>query len=291
MPETRAATIPKLLDQGGPGYAALMRLAAQEKDAMAKTLIWQTLAADMPRLAAALLADGQDARLQEILEQGLAGEGDAAARQLRRLAAGARQAGREDARMAEEGGAAPDKKTALTLAYLCRAKGDLGGARRYAEKADHAGLLQTILIEQEDWRALLKRIDAAPPPAAGFLAPPAASRDAVACAWRACAWRATARASRPCCASCRTSCPGASISSAFLLNGRPDEALGWLTKQNEHATAAELLSARLRYRDALDAADRPVPAEKGGDPTAARLFKAGLLARMGERKKAPRDFR
>ncbi|MFI5337997.1 MAG: hypothetical protein ACHQ5A_14500, partial [Opitutales bacterium] len=234
MPETRAATISKLLDQGGPGYAALMRLAAQEKDAMAETLIWQTLATDMPRLAAALLADGQDARLQEILEQSLTGEGDAPHAN---YAAYLLVRGKLDEKLRElqkKTGAAPDKKTALTLAFLCRAKDDLGGARRYAERADNAGLLETILIEQEDWRALLKRIDAAQAPAAGFLAPPvvAARRGGLRLACLRLAgdregFEALLR-------KLPAEMEGSFDLSAFLLNGRPDEALGWLTKQNQH---------------------------------------------------------
>jgi len=287
-PEARAAAIPKLLDQGGPGYTALMKLASQEKDEMARALIWQILSADMPRLAAALLVDGQDARLQEILEQGLSGEGDAP---LTNYAAYLLVRGKLDARLRElqkKAGPTPDKKSALTLAFLCRAKDDLGGARRYAEKAEHAGLIRTILIEQEDWRALLKQIDGAPAAVPGFLAPPVENPNGLRLAClRLAGDREGFEALLP---KLPAETDGTVDLAAFLLNGRPDEALGWLTKQNDHAAAAELLSARLRYRDALDAADRPVPAEKGVDPTAARLFKAGLLARLGERKKAREIF-
>jgi tetratricopeptide (TPR) repeat protein len=78
--------------------------------------------------------------------------------------------------------------------------------------------------------------------------------------------------------------------SAFLLNGRPDDALTWLTKNGLHSQAAELLAARLRFRQALEAADKSTAAEKGDTPMAAGLFKAGLLARLGERKPARELF-
>ncbi len=288
-PEARAAAIPKLLDQGGPGYAALMRLAAQEKDGMAKALIWQLLAADMPRLAAALLADGQDARLQEILEQGLSGEGDAP---ITNYAAYLLVRGKLDDKLRDlqkKAGANPDKHTALTLAYLCRANGDLAGARRYAEKADNANLFRTILIEQEDWRALLKQLDSAPaaaPP--GFLAPPVEKPNGLRLA---CLRLAGDRDGFEALLRKLPNEPAGGVDlSAFLLNGRPDEGLGWLAKQNDPAAAAELLGARGRYRDALDAADRPAPADKLVSPWAGGLFKAGLLARLGERKKAREIF-
>ncbi len=72
----------------------------------------------------------------------------------------------------------------------------------------------------------------------------------------------------------------------FLLNGRAEDALTALTKNNDHAQAAELLAARLRFREALDMADRAKPGDVGGDALTTRLFKAGLLARLGERPKA-----
>jgi predicted Zn-dependent protease len=277
-PEGRAGAIPKLLDQGGAGFAALMKIAAMEKEAEAKSQIWVLLNADMPRLAAALLAEGQDARLGEVLEQGLAGEGD---EPQANYAAWLMLRGKLDDKIRElEKKGAPDKKSALTLAYLCRAKGDLAGSRKYAEKAGHEELLRTVLVDQEDWKGLLKQIDALPPPARGEAVVPPGLR--LACL-RLMGDRDGFAAEL---AKLMADQSGQVSASVFLLNGRPDDALAWLRKNNDPSGAAELLRARLRLREALDEADAAKPSEKGSDPFAARLGKAQLLARLGERKKA-----
>jgi tetratricopeptide (TPR) repeat protein len=291
-PEDQAAAVPKLLEHGSPGFTALMKIAAAEKSPEAKALIWQLLAADMPRLAGALLAEGQDARLEEILEQALTGEGDQPSAN---YAAYLMLRGKldEKIRVLEKkaaGSSKPGDKTDLTVAYLYRAKGDLAGARKHAEKAEHPALLQTILIEQEDWKALLKSVDspAAAPPA-GFLAPPVGPAPhglRVACL-HLMGDRQRFEAELAKLAADPNSGVGLPV---FLLNGRPDEALTWLTKNNQHASAAELLAARQRFRQALEMADKPAAADKGGDPTTPRLFKAGLLARLGERKQAREIF-
>jgi tetratricopeptide (TPR) repeat protein len=253
-----------------------------EKEAEAKTQIWELLGADMPRLAAALLAEGQDARLGEVLEQALAGEGD---QPHANYAAWLMVRGKLDDRIRElEKKGAPDRKAALTLAYLCRARGDLAGARKYAEKADHAALVRTVLVEQEDWKGLIKNLNAAPAPAPGQEKVPAGMR--LACL-RLSGDRDGFAAEL---AKARDDTRGQVTSSTFLLNGRPDDALTWLRKRNDHAEAAELLAARLRFREALDEIDGVKTADKGPNQWMAWQYKAQLLARLGERKKAREVF-
>jgi hypothetical protein len=280
-PENRAAIIPKLLDQGGHGHTALMKIAAAEKEPEAKALIWQLLTADMPRLAAALLADGQEARLEEVLVQGLSGEGE---QPHAHYAAYLLSRGKLDDKLRElqkKAGNAPDKKTALTLAYLCRARGDLAGARKYAEKAEHADLLETILLEQEDWKALLKQLDAAPAP-----------KEAVPLGLRLACLRLMGDrdAFEAEVAKLMGDTTGRVGAATFLLNGRPDDALAWLRKNNQHESAAALLAGRLRFREALETLDKVKPEESGGNGMLGRLYKAGLLARLGERKAAREVF-
>jgi predicted Zn-dependent protease len=280
--ENRPAVVTKLLDHGGPGFTALMKIAAVEKAPEAKALIWQQLAADMPRLAAALLADGQEARLEQVLEQGLAGEGEPPHAN---YAAFLLVRGKLDEKVREwqkKAGAAPDKKTALTLAYLCRAKGDLAGARKYAEKAEHPALLTTILSEQEDWKALLKHVETAPRRETEEVNPHGLRLACLRLSGDRDAFDAEVRklAAEP---------PGTVSLSVFLLNGRVEDALAVLEKNNQHQTAAEVLTARLRFREALDTADK-TQSNKGGDALSVGLFKAGLLARLGERKKAHEIF-
>jgi tetratricopeptide (TPR) repeat protein len=281
-PESRAGVIPKFLDQGGAGFTALMKIATMEKEPAAKTQIWELLNADMSRLAAALLAEGQDARLAEILEQGLGGEGD---QPHANYAAWLMLRGKLDDKVRElEKKGAADRKAALTLAYLCRAKGDLAGARKYAEKAENEELIKTVLVDQEDWKGLLKYVDSLPAPPAGKerLSPGArlaclrlmGDRDGFAAEL----------------AKVIADTKDRYTFGVFILNGRIDDGLEWLRKREDHAGAAELLRARLRLREALDEADREKAAGGDGDPLEARLGKAQLLARLGERKKAREVF-
>src|SRR5262249_42406614 len=47
-------------------------------------------------------------------------------------------------------------ETALVLAYLLRARGDLSGAQAAAERAGQPALLRSILWERCDWKALAR---------------------------------------------------------------------------------------------------------------------------------------
>jgi tetratricopeptide (TPR) repeat protein len=277
--ENRAPLVGKFLDQGSSGHRALMKIAAMEKDPQARSLIWQSLSGDMPRLAAALLAEGADARLDEALQQALSGEGDLPHTN---YAAYLLATGKLDARLRDlqkKAGANPDKKTALTLAFLCRAKGDLPAARKYAETAEHPRLLETILAEQGDWKALLNHIDNKTPmpeeryPRIGLRLACLrlmGDRDGF-----------TAELNKA------TSDEKRYIPlSAFLLNSRPDEAFSWLMKNESHWWAAHLLGARQRLRQALAVADQM----KAEEPASYRSIKPYMLAFVGERKQALAEF-
>jgi Tetratricopeptide repeat len=272
-----AAIAPKLLEHGSAGFTALTRIAAAEKSPETRALISAGLTSDMPRLAGALLAEGQDARLEEVLELALAFPGDVP---YANYAAYLLERGKLDEKvraLEKRAGAAPDEKAARTLAYLGRAKGDLAAARRYAEKAEDVALLQTILIEQDDWKALLKLKTPGAPPA-----PPDSER----VGWRlACLRLAGDREGFE--AELRKRADDYLPAEALLLNGRPDDALKALTRSG--LPAAELLAARLRFRQALDAADKPVAPGKVV-AWSDQLFKATLLARLGEQKQARELF-
>jgi tetratricopeptide (TPR) repeat protein len=284
-PQTRAAVVPKLLDQGSAGFAALMKIAGMEKEADAKAQIWELLSADMPRLAAALLAEGQDARLGEVLEQALAGQGE---QPHANYAAWLMLRGKIDDKIRElEKKGAPDKKAALTLAYLCRARGDLAAARKYAEKADHRGLLQSVLVDQEDWKGMLKQLETPPDVATA----PVSMPDAVGVRLAFLRLAGDAKGFDAELDRLKRSPPNTvGLSPALLLNGRPDDALAWLRKKNDHMAAAELLAARLRFREAIDEADPGAAERKADDVVTLRLYTAQLLARLGERKKAREVF-
>ena len=55
-----------------------------------------------------------------------------------------------------------DAKAAALLAYLCRARADLPAARWAAERSGDAALLEALLIETADWKAMAQRYAARP---------------------------------------------------------------------------------------------------------------------------------
>jgi len=276
--DTPAPVMSKLLDQGSAGHAALMKIATMEKDPHARTFIWNLLAADMPRLAAAFLAEGADARLDEVLQQALSGEGSLPHAHYAAYLMGSRKLDDRLRDLQKKAGATPDKKTAMTLAYLCRAKGDLTAARKYAETAEDPVLLRTILVEQGDWKALLAHIDKTPVAEDRF--PKIGLR--LACLRLMGDRDGFATELNKAMSDGEQYIP----QSALVLNSRPDDALTWLTKTDSHWAAAHLLSARLRFRQALEATDRI----KAEDSISYRSLKAHLLAHVGERKLAREAF-
>jgi tetratricopeptide (TPR) repeat protein len=285
-PENQAAIVPKLMDHGSAGYTALMKIASMEKEAAVRAQIWALVTADLPRLAGSLLAEGQDRRLEEILEQGLTGEGD---QPHANYAAYWMARGKLDEKiraLEKKAGAAHDKQTALTLAYLCRAKGDLAAARKYADEAGHAMLRLTLPIEQEDWKAALEELDSQ-----DFVSEIITRPGLVVAFRRLMGDRAGYETELAKLVKKeyddRT---GPLTVPALLLNGRTDDAIAWLNKHGKASEVAALFAARLRFREALGVVDKMPPPQDAIDAIRFDAFKAGLLTRLGQRKQARELF-
>jgi tetratricopeptide (TPR) repeat protein len=176
------------------------------------------------------------------------------------------------------------------LAYLYRAKGDLPAARAAAEKSGRAELVEEVLYQQGDWKALAKR------PAGNEF-----RREVEAMGYRAAYQRLAGDAAGldATLVELRKFAEGRAegdvelwyAAKALFLNDRPADALTVLGKKNYRPDVRlEVLTAQGRFREAFDAAD---PAKlKAGDPEKGLLevLRARALYQLGEADKAQAIF-
>src|SRR5262249_3284409 len=141
---------------GRPGFLALQRLLARETDKALQQHVVAHLKLHYRPLFRDLLLEDDRAGALEGLESAIAAGSPGA---LQDLAAFWGVGGQAATKARElEGQSAHDRNAAVRCAYLYRASGDLAAARRVAEKAGDIDLLAGILDEQEDFKALARRM-------------------------------------------------------------------------------------------------------------------------------------
>jgi hypothetical protein len=269
-----------LFDAGAAGCATLLKIARAEKDAAFRRQLFGRIGQEASRAVPALLAGGSFANLETLLELSVAAEAEQAMPSYAAywlLRGGLDNAvARWTAEAAKPGG----KRAFEVLAYLYRAKGDLPAARAAAEKSGRADLLEEVLYQQGDWKALAKR--------------PAATdgrRPVEALGYQAAYQRLAgdAEAFDRTVADLRKSVEGQAendvevwfAAKALFLNDRPADALAVLAKASRHADVRfEVLAAQGRYREAFEVADA-VPADNLKKPLV-ELLRARALYVLGE---------
>jgi tetratricopeptide (TPR) repeat protein len=155
--EVKQGAIKELFEMGSPGCAALLKIATAESNPQLRQQLFAQIGREASRAVPGLLAEGNFAALENLLELSVAAEADAA---LPSYTCFLLLRGRLDEKIAalKLRSAGPEGKRSLgVLALLYRAKGDLAAAREAAEKAGKIDLLEAILYEQGDWKALAQR--------------------------------------------------------------------------------------------------------------------------------------
>jgi tetratricopeptide (TPR) repeat protein len=140
-----------LLVKGSKGVTAVRRIVATETEPMARDFIKRTITQQVSIAVPALLTEGKYDALEELL-QSSATTGETQAMQDYVACLILRD--RVDAKIVELKAHAADPTTALTLAYLFRAKGDFVTAIKHARTAKDDALLTTLLYQTHDWAAL-----------------------------------------------------------------------------------------------------------------------------------------
>lgn len=155
--QQRKEILRKLLDSGDAGLRAIAKIAGAEKDADQRRILVDLVAGKLPGALLHAATEGKYEQIERLLECGhegkFIGHNYYAAYWLLRSKLPQRIA-HFAARLAEQ---RDDKWTAQALAYLHRANGDLAAARKAAEASERADLLEGILYEMSDWKALAER--------------------------------------------------------------------------------------------------------------------------------------
>ncbi len=157
----RREVLQKLLQRGPVGLQAVLKISKAEKDPKQRKDLGAQISSGLPAAFPQVLEDGKYDQFEALLELGhdseIINHFQYTAYWLLR--------GKLDERIAHFRSALErtptDKRCAETLAYLYRAKGDLSEASKAAEKSERADLLEGILYEAADWKALAARSDVA----------------------------------------------------------------------------------------------------------------------------------
>jgi Tfp pilus assembly protein PilF len=270
--EKRAA-IQALAGAGVPGLRVLLKLREEEHDLSWKMLISQALTPREHDVSVLMLANGQTAEVERMLERS-APDSPVAAQD---YAAMLYFNGTLKQKLAELKGQPITADTAVMRVALARAAGDAPAARDAAERSGSDELLDAVLVEQGDWKALATRVAAA----SQRLEP--AERLAFECAYARLAGDANGAAAAADRLADRARIAPQdyqAVAEDLFLNDRPDEAMGVLLQQHDCLLASEFLATRLQFKEALDlpaqaARNQPAEALKVKARTVGTLFFLG----------------
>jgi tetratricopeptide (TPR) repeat protein len=269
-PAQRRNAAEELVKQGRSGYLVLRRLLLRDADDAIRRHVADYLNLQFRPLVRDLLAAGDVAGAEALLEATAEAGKVEAVRDLAALWVLSGRA-RAKARDLEGLAAGGDKKAALRCVYLHRANGDLAAARRLAEKAGDVDLLGGVLGEVEDFKALARltpRILEGEPGRRATLCHHAGDREGFE------AWM-------------KQVSPTNRLSHAVALyfNNRPREAIDQDRKAGNLARVCQLLAMQGRRREALALSTEPNP--RAPDQRLWLLLEqAGVSWRLGEREKA-----
>lgn len=247
-----------LYDAGPPGRAVLRKLAWAAPDTDWTRRIFERVASHAVQTAEELAATGDPAIIGELLETGVACMAEPAMRDLAAyhlLRGSLDEAIKPLRERADEG----DRRADEPLVYLDRARGDLRAARQAAERSGKSALLEGVLAEQGDWKALAEavshqtvrnrgRTGAVPSPGLKAFCHELAGNSAAAEAELREALRE----------------PPLTGSTALFFLGRPQDALAGLMRDGRYAEVVELLSYQSKAREALGLAEAILAGDRHG---------------------------
>jgi tetratricopeptide (TPR) repeat protein len=277
----------QLLQKGNPGFGVVMKIAAAEENAAFHQMTVNELRQELNRTLPALLAEGQDGAMEELLEFCLEGQMEAA---VQNFAAYLWLRNRLEPKIAQfkaRFDKYPESRTAEILTHLYRVKGDLAAASQTATKADNPALLGAILLEHGAWKDLLARHPLRGNPqqskdveALGFLAAYQRLAGEIKELDQTIAALRQVPAANP-----RDSDLGRSSAEVLLLNDRPQEGLDVLIHGKAYGPAFDLLCAQMRYREAFALAEQ-ARAENSKSVLDINVVQARVLYSLGDKEKA-----
>ncbi len=286
--EERQKVIKDLFDRGAKGCAALVKIARAEQDAELRQQLFLQISQEASRAVPQLLADDNFATLDELTELSLSVRAENPI--LQNYAAYWLLRGKLDERIAEQKARAERNDDAVArqaLAFLYRARGDRDELRKVAEKAGRLDVLQAVLAEAGDWKALSRLAEKDD-----------GSADAETLGLRAAYHRLAGNAVafdgalvelRKLADDSAGGDPVWGPCKALLLNAGPGEVIERLAKTEKAPLAFDVLVAQLKVKEALEFADRSVERDRE-TAIILRLHKARALGLLGETEKAKEIF-
>ncbi|HXG12652.1 MAG TPA: hypothetical protein VNK04_23040 [Gemmataceae bacterium] len=293
----KPAIIRELFDQGSAGCAALVRIATAEDDIEARRTLLQQITVESARAIPLLLAESNFDALDQLLELTVASGGESS---VAGYAAYWLLRGKLDERIAHWKPQAdkPDgARAAEILAYLHRARGDLASARRAADKANRLDLVEALLVEQRAWKELAQsQLHQDGRQTVEVLGHKAAYHRL---AGSEKVHREAFEAAIADLRKLAENAPGDMerwlVAKALFLNDRPEDALAVLTRSaggpsavvSGPVAAFDILSAQMKYREALALADK---FRGGSDQAALDVLCGRTYYLLGEKEKARAIF-
>jgi hypothetical protein len=277
-PQEKRAAVLGLGGAGVPGIRVLLKLREEERDPNWKGLISQILTPREHEVSALMLADGQAADVEQMLERS-AFDSPVAAQDYAALLL---FNGKLKDTLATLKVQPITDRSAPVLVALARAAGDPATARAAAEKSSNPDLLDAILTEQGDWAALAARL------AAGRQRLPPAERLGYLCAYyRLAGDQKNADATAAQIIQRAASAPQdyEPCAENLFLNDHPEQALAVLAQHDDFLQLSNYLAPRLQFAEALNL---PRQADQG-QAAAALQVKArtvGTLLFLGQTQQA-----
>ena len=286
---TRVETLQKLLESGTAGMQAVLKIAQAEKDPNHRKILGDLISSKLPAAFPQVLENKNYEKYEALLELGHEG----GYIDHRQYAAYWLLRGKLDERIAHfeslRKTTPKAKQNIAILVYLHRAKGDMIAARRAAELAGHEDLLEAILYEMADWKALAARRTVA-----------GATSTIEKLAFRTAFTRlagdneesstALAELRREVVKSPERDNSRFELAKTLLLNDRPTEGVEALAKIPERQTVLfEILAARLQFREALALVNQPRPANDR-QTKELDILKGRTLYLLGEKENAQATF-
>jgi tetratricopeptide (TPR) repeat protein len=244
-PQEKRAAVMQLAGQGVPGLRVLLKLREDERDPNWKLMISQSLSPREHEVSVLMLANGQAAEVERMLERSAVDSPVAA----QDYAALLYFKGTLKQTLATLKSQPITPENAVMRVALARAAGDAPAAREAAEKSGNDDLLDAVLVEQGDWKTLADRVTAEP----RQLLP--AERFAFQCAYaRLSGDKKTADAAAEHLADRARMAPQdyPPVMEDLFLNDYPDAAMKVILQQHDYLLASEFLATRLQFKEALD---------------------------------------
>jgi tetratricopeptide (TPR) repeat protein len=268
-PQQKRMAVWAMGSNGFPGVRVLLKLREEEHDPNFRQMISQALLSKEHDAIVTMLADGEVSGIEKILEHAAADSPGAAQDYVALLLLN----GELPAKMTALKAQPLTPATASLQALMARAAGDLTTAREAAEKSNDSQLLESVLVDQDDWTALAARLSAdgqglRPPERLGFL-----------CAYYRLAGDAdaSAKAAADLVEQARRIASDYPLCARNLfLNGKPGQGVSVLLDHHDYLRAADYLAPRLRIREALEL---PALAAKN-QPAAAIQVKARTVGTL-----------